>query len=210
LPIVLVNRGVEGRRVSSVLSDEIQGISAAVEHLAGLGHRHIGHVAGPSRLSTGHDRRKSFVAALAQRGIAAPDSFIEEAGSYSIEAGAAAARVLLQRVDTLTAVIAANDLIALGCYDELARRGLRCPEDVSVTGFNDMTFADRFDPPLTTVRIPHRLMGETAAGLLLRQIGGEKSVQSVTLQPELIVRASTASPRAALEIRSPEIAGQAS
>ena len=64
-----------------------------------------------------------------------------------------------------------NDLLALGCYDVLAERGLRCPDDVSVVGFNDMPFADRFDPPLTTVRIPHREIGAAAADLLLERLG---------------------------------------
>ena len=85
--------------------------------------------------------------------------------------GARVCRELLDAAPDVTAIVAANDLLALGCYDVLAERGLRCPDDVSVVGFNDMPFADRFDPPLTTVRIPHYEIGAAAADLLLERLG---------------------------------------
>ena len=97
-----------------------------------------------------------------------------------------------------TAVVAANDLLALGAYDALAARGLRCPQDISVTGFNDMPFVDKMNPPLTTVRIPHYDMGVQAAQLLLRQIEKPGSARmSITLAPELVIRGSTAKPPSA-------------
>jgi LacI family transcriptional regulator len=92
-------------------------------------------------------------------------------------------------------VLAGNDLLALGCYELLAERGLRAPDDLSVVGFNDMHFADRFDPPLTTVRIPHHEMGRCAAELLLGRIAGaEQTAGPVVLPAALIVRASTRAP----------------
>jgi LacI family transcriptional regulator len=115
------------------------------------------------------------------------------AENYSIAAGERACAQLLGMGRRISAIVAANDLLALGCYDALGRRGLACPRDVSVTGFNDMAFADRFDPPLTSVRIPHRVMGEEAARLLLAQIADPGApVQEIKLQPELAVRGSTA------------------
>ena len=69
-----------------------------------------------------------------------------------------------------TAIVAGNDLMALGCYDVLAERGLRCPDDISVVGFNDMPFSERFNPPLTTIRIPHYEIGASAADLLLDRL----------------------------------------
>jgi len=97
----------------------------------------------------------------------------------------------------LTAIVAANDLLALGCYDVLAERGLRCPQDVSVVGFNDMPFADRFDPPLTTVRIPHREIGAAAADLLLERLSdGQDPPREILLAPTFVPRRSTAPPRA--------------
>ena len=92
----------------------------------------------------------------------------------------------------MTAVAAANDLLALGLYQELAARGLSCPEDVSVVGHNDMPLVDMVDPPLTTVRIGHQEMGAEAARLLLDQISnaGAEITTRITA-PELIVRGST-------------------
>lgn len=194
LPVALVNRA--GAGASAVVNDDSRGIALAVDHLVGLGHRRIAHVAGPPRLSTGAVRRASFVAAARAHGLPASEDWIAEATSYSIAAGVPAAAALLDRQPELTAIVAANDLLALGCYDELARRGLACPRDVSVTGFNDMPFADRFAPPLTTVRIALRTMGSEVARVLLAEIANPRArKQQVRLAPELVVRGSTAPPR---------------
>jgi LacI family transcriptional regulator len=192
LPVVLVNRSVPGDKVSAVVNDDDAGIALAVGHLVALGHRAIGHVAGPARISTGQARRAGFLAALKARGVAAP---VVAADNYDIVAGARACSELLAAHPRLTAIVAANDLLALGCYDALARRGAACPRDVSITGFNDITFADRFAPPLTTVRIPHRVMGEQAARLLLAEIADPQAPkQEIKLEPALVVRGSTAAP----------------
>lgn len=194
LPAVLVNRAADGRRVSAVINDDSAGIALAVAHLYALGHRAIGHVAGPGNISTGQARRAGFLAAIKARGLAAPP--VTVADSYSIAAGEAACAKLLGLARRISAVVAANDLLALGCYDALKRRGLACPRDMSVTGFNDMAFADRFDPPLSSVRIPHRVMGEEAARLLLARIADPRApIQEIKLQPELVVRASTCAVR---------------
>ena len=197
LPVVLVNRSIDGGSVSAVVTDDEAGAALAVRHLALLGHRAIGHVAGPRRLSTGAQRRRGFVAALRAIGAGTQPPPIAEAETYEIEAGARAAAALLATNPGITAIVAANDLLALGCYDEAKRLGLACPRDISITGFNDMPFADRFDPPLTTVRIPHRAMGAEAARLLLAEIENPRSPKrAIELQPELVVRGSTARPRA--------------
>ena len=193
LPAVLVNRAADGGKVSAVINDDRAGIALAVGHLLALGHRAIGHVAGPGNISTGQARRAGFLAALKAEGLSAPA--IAAADSYSIVAGERACAQLLGMGRRISAIVAANDLLALGCYDELKRRGLACPRDISITGFNDMAFADRFDPPLTSVRIPHRLMGEEAARLLLEEIANPRTTkQVIKLQPELVARGSTAAP----------------
>lgn len=191
LPTVLVNRAADGGKVSAVIVDDRAGIALAVEHLFALGHRSIGHVGGPGNISTGQARRAGFLAAIKAHGLAPPAVAMAE--SYSIAAGERACAQLLGMKRHISAIVAANDLLALGCYDELKRRGLACPREVSVTGFNDMAFADRFDPPLTSVRIPHRLMGAEAARLLLAQIANPRApIQEIKLLPELAVRGSTA------------------
>ena len=109
--------------------------------------------------------------------------------------GAQALRKLLDSGASCTAVVAGNDLIALGCYDVFAERGLRCPDDMSVVGFNEMPFLDKMNPPLTTVSIPQYEIGSEAARLLLDTIEDpERHPRSVLLSPALVVRASTAAP----------------
>ena len=118
------------------------------------------------------------------------------AENYDIASGERACGSCSPRIRSLTAIVAANDLLALGCYDALDRRGAACPRDISITGFNDITFADRFSPPLTTVRIPHRVMGEQAARLLLAEIEDPQAQkQEIKLEPTLVARGSTAAPR---------------
>ena len=97
---------------------------------------------------------------------------------------------------SFTAVVAANDMLAMGCYDALAEQGLSCPEDVSVTGFNDMPFSDRLSPPLTTLHIQHDDLGVQAASMLLQEIRSPGMVpRTVTLDPQLVIRESTTAPR---------------
>jgi LacI family transcriptional regulator len=92
--------------------------------------------------------------------------------------------------------VAGNDLMALGCYDVLAERGLRCPDDLSVVGFNDMPFSERFNPPLTTIRIPHYEIGAAAADLLLERLQNpDAPARHIMLAPELVVRASSLTTR---------------
>ncbi len=193
-PTVLVNRAEERARASAVVSDDHAGMVLAVEHLASLGHRRIGHLGGPQDLSTGALRRAGFVAALRAKGLADENACVA-AASYTREAGQTAAEELLARFD-VTAIAAANDLLALGAYRACAARGLRIPQDVSIVGHNDMPLVDMVEPPLTTIRISHVAMGQEAARLLVREIEtpGSKPERIVT-PPELVLRGSTMAPR---------------
>lgn len=115
-----------------------------------------------------------------------------EANSYTREAGADATTRILDTVGEINAIVAANDLLALGALDSLKKRGLRCPEDISIVGHNDMPFMDVVSPPLTTVRIEHREMGRRAGRMLIDAIKtGSSNIGHVVLCPELIVRNST-------------------
>lgn len=190
VPTVLVNRAESGNRVTSVVSDDGEGMRLAVEHLLDLGHRNIGHIAGPPNLSTGFLRRCGLEASLAAHGLTPIATTIARA--FSREEGRLACLALLDKTCKATAIVAANDLLAMGAYEALRERGLACPADISIVGHNDMPLVDMIDPPLTTVRIRHRTMGREAARLLLNQMEDvDASVQSIVLTPELIVRGST-------------------
>src|SRR5262249_58623580 len=117
----------------------------AVPHLVDLGHRRIAHVAGPPATTNGILRRAGFEEALAKRGLPHDESSVMVCDRYAIDEGERACTELLARDAGFTAIVAGNDTIALGCFDALARAGLRCPDDISVVGCNDMPFADRFN-----------------------------------------------------------------
>ncbi len=192
IPLVLINRTVDRADAPAVVNDDAAGIRLAVEHVAALGHRRIAHVAGPSHLSTGHRRHLGFLAALRALGLEPDPRRIEVCQAFSEAEGRRALEALFARGADCTAVVAANDLLALGCYDALEARGLRCPEHLSVTGFNDMPLLGKLRPPLTAVRIPLHEMGERAAQMLLAQVQEPgMPVHPVLLAPTLIVRGST-------------------
>ena len=191
--MVLVNRRVDKLDLPAVTADDDAGVAMAVSHLAALGHTRIAHLAGPMDTSTGVARARAFRHAIRDHGLADDPALIVEAGYWSEAEGATALRTLLERDIRFTAIVAGNDLIALGCYDVFAELGIRCPGDISVVGFNDMPFLDKMSPPLTTVRIPQYEIGGEAARLLLDTIDDpERHARSVLLPPSLVVRASTA------------------
>ncbi|WP_206997112.1 LacI family DNA-binding transcriptional regulator [Trinickia mobilis] len=196
VPSVLVNRAEKETRLSGVVSDDLLGAQLAVDHLVELGHRTIGHLAGPPEHSTGFLRHRGFIQALSAHGLDATSAPCEFAGTYTREQGAEAARRLLSARPDITAIVAANDLLALGAYDALREIGLNCPRDISVVGHNDMPLVDMVEPPLTTIRISHKEMGRQAADLLQQAIETRDSpARNVVLPPKLIVRGSTAAPR---------------
>ena len=192
IPVVLVNRAEEDGRASAVVSDDEKGMGLAVDHLAQLGHKVIGHIAGSPDLSTGFRRRQGYEMAMRRNGL--PVGPIEVAHAYSRDAGRVAAAKLLEH-RKITAIVAANDLLALGLYQEAFARGIRCPADISIVGHNDMPLVDMLQPPLTTVRISHREMGYEAGQLLLRSIAeaSARAPRQIVLMPELVIRGSTTS-----------------
>jgi LacI family transcriptional regulator, galactose operon repressor len=195
-PIVLVNRRLEDESLPAVTVDDREGTRLAVEHVVALGHRRVAHLGGPQTMSTGHQRYLGFMEAMGAAGLEVDERATRFGVAFTEAEGARVCRELLDGAPGVTAIVAANDLLALGCYDVLTERGLRCPHDVSVVGFNDMPFADRFDPPLTTVRIPHREIGSAAAELLLERLSGPTDdAPQIRLSPSFVARGSTAPPR---------------
>ena len=194
--IVLINRRIENLQMPFVVGDDATGIALAVKHLVDLGHSRIAHIAGPQITSTGLDRSRAFRHAVRDYGAEEDPALIVESAHWSEGDGAGAMRELLDRGSRCTAVVAGNDLIALGCYDVFAERDIACPEDVSVVGFNDMPFLDKLRPPLTTVGVPHHELGAEAARMLLDCIEEpQRHPRSLLLPVSLVLRDSTAPPR---------------
>jgi LacI family transcriptional regulator len=193
IPLVLVNRSADKTPVATVATDDDLGIHLALEHLLELGHRRIAFVGGPQSTSTGYVRYRAFLAAIKERGLEIDRRMIVNGKAFSELAGKESLSKIIQTEGVkFTAVVAANDLLALGCFDALAEHGLRCPHDVSVTGFNHMPFVDRFSPSLTTVHIPHHELGVKSAELLLERIENpDVQPRTIRLRPHLVVGRST-------------------
>ena len=122
---------------------------------------------------------------MRELGLEPDPELVVVTGAFTEAEGAKACAELLGRGAGPTAIAAANDLIALGCYDVFAERGIVCPEEISVVGFNDMPFAGRFQPPLTTIRIPHYEIGMAAAELMLENLlnGARRRATSGSAEP---------------------------
>ena len=192
IELVLVNRRQPAMPVSSATADDRLGMRLSVEHLVALGHTRIAHLAGPLDYSTGLDRHASFHETMRAAGLEPDPGLVLVSEAFTESEGARLCRQLIDAGPRFTAIAAANDLLALGCYDIFAERGVRCPEDISVIGFNDMPFAARFQPPLTTIGIPHYEIGKAAAQLMLERLqDGGSPPREVMLEPSLVVRGST-------------------
>ncbi|WP_431274538.1 LacI family DNA-binding transcriptional regulator [Variovorax ureilyticus] len=187
---VLVNRADESGRLPAVVSDDRLAMKLAVDHLVATGHRRIAHLAGPQDVPTGVARRQGVEQALRDRGLEL--ACVAECEGYTREAGREAMRKLLAENERPDAVVCCNDLVALGAYDVLRELRIKVPRDISITGHNDMPLVDMVNPPLTTIRLPHRELGWRAAEMLFDEIDGKAlSASTVVLRPELVVREST-------------------
>ncbi|MDQ1617371.1 MAG: LacI family transcriptional regulator [Actinomycetota bacterium] len=193
--MVLINRRLASGEIPSVTADDARGIATSVEHLVSLGHRRIAHLAGPQNTSTGLVRQQAFRQAVRDQGLPEDPDLIAFCDSWTEIEGARGLRSLLDAGSDFTAVVAGNDLLALGCYDVFAERSIDCPQDLSVVGFNDMPIIDKLRPPLTSVRVPHYEVGAEAARMLLEGLADpQRHPRSVLLPLSLAVRQSTAPP----------------
>lgn len=189
VPVVCIN-GSREQFPRAVQIDNRTGGALAIEHLVGLGHRRIAHVAGPPGLPTRDERLAGYRAALKHAGLRY-DPDLVATGEGRLEESRTAARGLLDLADAPTAIFAYNDRSAFGCYQAIRAAGLRVGADVSVVGFDDIVMAEWVDPPLTTVHQPRIEMGRIAVDLLLAVLNGTETVDHVVVQPTLVVRGST-------------------
>ncbi|GAA0614371.1 LacI family DNA-binding transcriptional regulator [Streptomyces crystallinus] len=182
----------QGPVAATLTFDNRGGSRRLTEHLLALGHRRIGYVAGPEERTTTRHRVEGHLAALADAGVP-PGPLVH--GSYDRRSGYDAANELLRLDPSLTAVVAANDTVALGACAALRDRGLSIPDDVSVAGFDDLPFSTDAAPALTTVRLPLHEAGARAGRLAM---GKEQLPPGgiATFHGELMVRGSTGGTRA--------------
>jgi LacI family transcriptional regulator len=195
-PIVLVNRRSHGVTGSVVMNDA-RGSEMAVAHFHELGHRRIGHIAGPANLDTGRRRLIGFRDALKKRKLALKPEWIAVT-DYTESGGYNAARTILGRPKgTLpTAIYVASFMSGVGAIQALNEAGLDVPRDISIIVSDELSLAAHTAPPLTTIDMPVTRMGEVAARMLLGAVAGEAASDIILPEePRLVVRASTAPPQ---------------
>lgn len=189
MPFILIGRHPSNPKIHYVDVDNIDSARQLVEHLVERGYSRIATIAGPKNMIAGADRMQGYQLALQNRSIA-PDPQLVVEGDFSENGGYEAMRQLVPLKPD--AVFAASDTMALGAMRAIREAGLRIPQDIALAGYDDMPFAVRVDPPLTTVRQPVHRTGYVAAETLIDLVAHPgSSPRHIVLLTELIIRAST-------------------
>jgi LacI family transcriptional regulator len=197
VPTVLLDMQVEGLPYDVIKTDNVEAGRLATEHLLALGHTRIGIIVGIPGLATSDDRHAGYRKAYADRGLT-PDPSLAVAGHFDQDEAHRAALALLDRDEPPTAIVAISNMMTMGLLFAVQDRGLAVPQDLSVLGIDDLEFAPLLSPRPTAVTTPILEMARKSIQLLLGQIGeggaprGTRDVHA----PGLIVRDSTAAPRA--------------
>lgn len=193
-PAVCLDRQPQGWHGDVVLVANEAGAYSATKHLLRMGHRHLAVITGPLHLANAVERLNGFKRALKEAKIPLDADYVQEA-RFERNTGYSAAKRLLCMLPRPTAIFACNDLMALGVFLAARELGLRCPEDLSVVGFDNLDFAEFTAPALTTVHQPGYQLGTAAARLLMERIAGSSQpVQRLVLPTELQIRNSVAAP----------------
>lgn len=202
VPVVVIGRTLADRGIDSVSTDSAGGIGEAVRHLLDIGRRRIGFLNGPLDTTPGEARQRGFDTATGAADFAGERSDVALAADFTVAAGLAAARDLLDRAldgsaggPRLDAIVAANDLLAIGAIRAVRERGLTVPEDVAVTGMDDTEIGRVFQPSLTSVSLGSTERGRVAARLVLDLLDGDADAgRHGVVGPRLVVRESTVAP----------------
>jgi LacI family transcriptional regulator len=192
-PVVCIDRCPTGWTGDAVVVANEEGAYQATMHLIRSGHHHLAVITGPGLLVNAAERLKGFKRALRDWSLPLASEFIQEA-AFDTRSGFQAARRLLRMLPRPTAIFACNDLMALGVLHAVHELGLRCPEDVSLVGFDNLEFCEYTSPALTSVYQPGYQVGAAAAGLLVERIKGLKDApRRIILETELKKRSSVVS-----------------
>lgn len=190
VPIMLVNNHHPGASIQAVMIKNVEGVRAAVRHLIELKHRRIAYLGDQFGYQSDAERMSGYRGALETARIPFRSELVVH-GDSRIEAAIGAMNRLLDLEHPPTAVCCYNDMTALGAMHAIHARGLCVPDDISITGFDDLFFAPYTQPPLTTVRQPIHRMGQMAMENLVKLISGEESVPHIEVDAELVIRQST-------------------
>ncbi len=191
LPMVNACEVLDKAPCPVVVLDNRAAAAAMTEHLISLGHRRIAMIKGPARSPLTRDRVAGYRDALQAAGIEFDESLLQP-GNFTLQSGHQAASELLQRELPPTAIFCENDEMAIGAIQSLKQHGLRVPQDVSVAGFDDISFAAFCDPPLSTIAQPAEEFGRSAVNLLIDVLEQKLTMAPKVILPfELVLRGST-------------------
>lgn len=193
IPLIFLDTARSQNQISRIVIDYQSGIEAAVNHLHSIGHSAIAFIAGPDKYHSAKIRHSAFLKAMRKLGLAIPPHFIQQ-GDHTIAGGYQAMNLMLAHPPFPKAVIASNDLSAIGALRAIHEKNLRVPQDISLIGFDDITVSSYTQPPLTSVRIPRNQIAETAFHALV-DMRENQSVAIHRIPTELVIRQSTAPPR---------------
>ena len=194
IPVVTLGTRQLHPRAVTLLADDVHGTKGITTHLVELGHRRIGFISPPEGGDVHRHRLAGYLGALEKAGIAAEPALIAP-GDFSVKAGQRGAARLMKLGHPPSAIVAANDLVAIGAINALRRMRKRVPEDVSVTGYDDIPLARLFHPALTTMAQPVHEMGTAGMAALLARIEDPKLTgAAIRFKSKLLVRESTAPP----------------
>ena len=192
IPVVALDRVPDDFHGPACQIDNRLAARLALDHLHGLGHRRIAHLAGPSGAATAHERMEGYDAWLREHNLAYR-AVTECPGEWGADTGYAAMRHILDDFPAPTAIFASNDMMAIGALHALYERGFVVPRDISVIGVDDIELCRHLHPPLTTIAQPLEQMARSGIDMLLRLIHNEPPEQTrVLLSPQLVIRESTA------------------
>lgn len=191
IPIVLIDRLIEGLEVDAVVIDNTSGAYEGVSHLISEGYKKIGIITGPLVIMTAKERFEGYKRALKDGGIDFDEDLVEN-GEFTQDGGYRAAKRLIERANP-DALFVTNNVMTTGALLAIKELGLKIPEEIGIVGFDDLEWAPLIDPPLTTISQPIYSIGSTSAQLLLRNLGRSSKFRKevVVLKPKLIIRESS-------------------
>lgn len=193
VPTVLVDREIDDPACDLVETAHMQGGLLAVRHLLSLGHKRIACIGGPAGVMPSEQRIEGWRMALAETGATPNADALLWRGGFTSQGGYEAMHAILRTEQKPSAVFVCNDLMAIGALRAAHESGVRVPDELSIVGFDDIELSAYTSPPLTTVAQPKERIGALAVDMLLERVGGKRrDARKVVLQPELLVRASTA------------------
>jgi LacI family transcriptional regulator/LacI family purine nucleotide synthesis repressor/LacI family repressor for deo operon, udp, cdd, tsx, nupC, and nupG len=189
VPVVMVNGRMRGVECHIVRTNERAGIFSLVQYLAEMGHTHIGLIGGLSGITAYDMKLRAFKTAMRDYGLHYLDEWIIPTG-FSVDDGTAAMEQLLHMHPCPTAVMAINDLVAIGAIKSTEHHGLRIPEDMSLTGYDDINLAALFSPGITTVNQNFVELGQTAVDVMVALLNGKNVSRETIIDTQIVIRHS--------------------